>query len=116
MEPLPALAQLSAVQGLLAHDFDGDGHLDVLLAGNRHATEVNTPRSDASLGLLLRGDGRGGLEPVRYRASGFYAPYDARALALLLTPKGQAVLVANNDRLPQLFAIKQQLKPLAAAK
>jgi enediyne biosynthesis protein E4 len=83
----------------------------VLLAGNRHATEVNTPRSDASLGLLLKGDGKGGLRPAPYSHSGFYAPYEARALALLHTHKGKALIVANNDHLPQLFSVQQQLKP-----
>jgi hypothetical protein len=34
IEPLPAVAQTSVINGMIAEDFDADGNLDLLLAGN----------------------------------------------------------------------------------
>jgi enediyne biosynthesis protein E4 len=115
MEPLPMEAQFSVVQSIISHDFTGNGSKDILLAGNRYTTEINTARSDASLGLLLTGDGKGRLQPSAYRKSGFYAPYDARGMALLNTAKGWMVVVANNDQKPQFFSIEKNKDIFIAA-
>ncbi len=104
IRPLPAEAQLAPVFGMLADDFDGDGHLDALLAGNSYATEATTGRYDASVGLLLRGDGKGGFLPVAARRSGFWADGDAKGMARLLRGDGRPLLlVSNNDGPLQAF-------------
>src|SRR6266540_3699539 len=92
---LPNLAQISPIKGIVAHDVDGDGNLDLIVAGNLYDTEPNTPRADAGNGLWLRGDGRGHFTSVAPVASGFLAPRDVTGLALIKTPAGSAVLVAN---------------------
>ena len=68
--PLPREAQWSPVFGVVAGDFDGDGHLDVFLAQNSFQVESMTPRMDAGFGLLCRGDGKGGFESVPHFDSG----------------------------------------------
>jgi hypothetical protein len=103
--PLPPLAQISPIRQLLAHDVDGDGHLDLLAAGNLYHTEPNTPRADAGNGLWLRGDAQGAFTPVPPLVSAFLAPREVTALALLPTPTGTAVLVANNGDSLQVYAI-----------
>ena len=40
----------------LAIDLDGDGHLDLIVAGNTFESEANTPRADAGNGLFLKGE------------------------------------------------------------
>ena len=77
--PLPAAAQLAPSFGVTVADFDGDGHEDVALAQNFFQTEIESPRYDAGRGLLLLGDGRGGLRPVP--ASGIVAWGDQRGVA-----------------------------------
>ena len=52
-------AQISALNGMVADDFDGDGNLDVLINGNDWGTEVSVGRYDALNGLVLKGDGKG---------------------------------------------------------
>ena len=84
--PLPRAAQLSTVRAGLTADYTGDGHLDVLLAGNTYETEYRTPRSDASTGILLVGDGAGQFTPVMSRQSGFWATGNVRGLYLLPPP------------------------------
>jgi enediyne biosynthesis protein E4 len=105
---LPAMAQISPVKGIVTHDFDGNGNLDLLLAGNLYLSEPNTPRADAGNGLLMNGDGEGNLTPVSTLESGFLAPLDVKNLALIRTPNGHAVLVANNSELLQVFTVNRE--------
>ena len=103
--PLPNLAQISPIRGIIAHDVDGDGNLDLIVAGNLYDTEPNTTPADAGNGLWLKGDGRGHFTPVPPVASGFLAPRDVTALALIQTPAGKAVLVANSGDSLQAFMV-----------
>src|SRR5262249_52734765 len=62
--PLPPQAQFSPAFAVVLADFDGDGAEDVFLSQNFFATETQTSRADAGRGLLLKGDGTGGLSAV----------------------------------------------------
>lgn len=98
LRALPTLAQQAPINGLLARDFDGDGRLDLLTSGNFYGTEAITGRYDASIGLLLKGDGRGHFTPVPARESGFWVDGDARGLAEVVLPGGRRlILAAQND-------------------
>ena len=103
--PLPNLAQISPIRGILVDAVDGDGNLDLIVAGNLFDTEPNTAPADAGNGLWLKGDGRGHFTPVPPVESGFLAPRDVTGLALIRTPAGKAVLVASYGDSLQAFAI-----------
>jgi len=97
IKQLPIEAQLSPIFGMITGDYDQDGNLDVLTVGNFYASEVSTGRYDASIGLYLRGDGKGNFEPTRVTESGFFADGDAKGLAQIRIESGSTlVLVANN--------------------
>ena len=104
---LPNLAQVSPIKAIVAQDVDGDGRLDLLVAGNLYDSEPNTPRADAGNGLWLRGDGRGHFAPVPLGESGFLAPLNVSGLALVKTIAGKAVLVANTGDSLQAFSIRK---------
>ena len=104
---LPNLAQIAPIKGIVAHDVDGDGFLDLIVAGNLYAAEPNTARADAGNGLWLRGDGRGHFAPVPPAVSGFLAPLDVSGLALINTPAGKAIVVANTGDSLQVFHIRK---------
>jgi hypothetical protein len=106
--PLPNQAQISPIRGIIAHDVDGDGNLDLIVAGNLYDTEPNTPPADAGNGLWLKGDGRGHFTPVPPVESGFLAPRDVAGLALMQTPAGKAVLVTNTGDSLQAFTIRNR--------
>ncbi len=108
LAPLPNLAQLSPIRGIIVDDVDGDGHLDLLVAGNLYDTEPNTPRADAGNGLWLKGDGQGHFTPVPPAESGFLAPLNVTGLALIRTPAGKAVLVVNHGDSLQAFRLKRR--------
>ncbi len=106
--PLPNQAQIAPIRGIIAYDVDGDGNLDLIVAGNLYDTEPNTPPADAGNGLWLKGDGRGHFTPVPPVESGFLAPRDVAGLALMQTHAGKAVLVANTGDSLQAFTIRNR--------
>ncbi len=101
---LPTEAQLSAVTGILAQDFDNDGKKDLLIAGNMYHTEVETSRADANIGLFLKGDNRGNFSPINIEKSGFYAPGDVKDMQLLSSANGNTlILLSKNHGKVQVF-------------
>ncbi|MEQ8623422.1 MAG: VCBS repeat-containing protein [Vicingaceae bacterium] len=106
LKQLPTKAQFAPVNGIIAKDFDKNGTVDLLLAGNLFQAEVETGRADAGRGLLLLGDGNGGFKPVSLIESGFHAPMDVKDLALLGTgpTTPDMILVGNNDFGLQIFS------------
>lgn len=99
LKPLPVEAQFSMMNGILYKDFDGDGKEDILLSGNFFPYRVQQGRLDASIGTLLKGDGRGGFATVSRSVSGLYIPGDVRDM-LEIKGKTRSVIVIskNNDR------------------
>jgi hypothetical protein len=67
---LPAEAQWAPAFGVCVADFDGDGAEDVFLSQNFFAVNPDDWRQDAGRGLLLRGDGKGGLTALSAETSG----------------------------------------------
>ena len=61
---LPNIAQLSSINAIEVDDYNKDGNLDMVVAGNMYASEVETPRNDASYGVFLAGDGKGNFETL----------------------------------------------------
>lgn len=78
---LPAEAQRTPVSGLVVADFDGDGREDVFVAQNWFAVRPDDTRMDAGLGLMLRGDGRGGWRAVGGVESGIRVMGEQRGAA-----------------------------------
>ena len=82
-QPLPRIAQLSPFQGVVAGDFDGDGHADIFAAQNSYAPIPAAGRFDSGLGQLLCGDGKGGWTARGPTQSGLLVRGDAKALVVL---------------------------------
>lgn len=80
--PLPDEAQWAPVFGIQTGDFNADGHEDVILCQNFSHTREGLPIQNQGRGLILRGDGRGGLRAVSEKESGLVARGDLRGVAL----------------------------------
>jgi hypothetical protein len=104
-KPLPSMAQISPINGILVRDFEGSGVPDVYCAGNNYGPEPSTGRFDGGVSILLRGDGHGGLTPVPPWKSGLLAFGDVRAAVALETPgqKGIASIVVSQCDGPVLL-------------
>lgn len=98
IKELPVQVQFAPVNGMVTGDFDQDGNLDVLMAGNDYGTELLVGRHDAHYGLLLKGDGKGNFTPVLPEASGYSVRGDAKGLVRLKNAKGELLLVASQNR------------------
>ncbi len=102
--PLPRAAQASAIQAMVPADFNADGRLDLLVAGNMFGVEFRSPRADASLGYLLLGYGNGRFLPVPPRESGLFAGGDVRSMASIRLGTQPALLIGKNDDRLQLIS------------
>jgi enediyne biosynthesis protein E4 len=102
-EPLPRIAQIAPFQGLVAGDFDGDGHADIYAVQNSYSPIASVGRFDGGLGQLLRGDGRGQFAPVAPAQSGLVVPGDAKALSVVdLDEDGWPDFVVTRNNGPTL--------------
>ncbi|HSZ86316.1 MAG TPA: FG-GAP-like repeat-containing protein, partial [Puia sp.] len=114
MIPLPAQAQFSVINGMVAEDFDGDGNLDVVMNGNDYGTEVSTGRYDALNGLFLKGDGKGNFTPESILQSGIFIPGNGKALVKFKGANNKCFLAAGQNRGPlKIFELKKNVNCIA---
>ena len=105
---LPSEVQISAINDISIEDFDGDGFKDILVAGNLYQTEVETPRNDASIGMLLKGSGTASFTPVPFLKSGLYLNGDVKKIKAIKLGNSQKIsfLVAKNNDSLRLIEIR----------
>ncbi|HEY4300098.1 MAG TPA: FG-GAP-like repeat-containing protein [Candidatus Didemnitutus sp.] len=108
--PLPRLAQIAPIEGMVTGDFDGDGKTDLYAVQNSYAPIPQVGRFDGGLSQLLKGDGRGNFSAVPARESGLIVPGDAKAVVTLdLNGDGSpGFVVSRNDSTPLVFAARTE--------
>ena len=95
---LPDETQLTPSLDVVVLDEDRDDHLDLFLSQNFFAVAPETARSDAGLGLWLRGDGEAGFTPVAAAESGVRIYGEQRgAVAPDLDQDGRPDLVVGQN-------------------
>jgi hypothetical protein len=113
MHALPLQAQFSALQSILVDDYDSDGKLDALIAGNFYNPDFMTGRYDASIGLLLKGNGKGGFYPVPASQSGIHIKGDARSLQKMKIAKKNTLIAGVNNGKLQVYSHNSRLSAMA---
>ncbi|MEM6628823.1 MAG: VCBS repeat-containing protein [Bacteroidota bacterium] len=105
---LPDKAQLSSINAIEVFDYNQDSFPDVFLFGNLYTSEVETPRSDAGIGLVLRGNARTEFEPVSPMESGIFVRGAVNDLGLIRLGQAQrpAFLVARNNESLKLLQLR----------
>ncbi|MEO6357354.1 MAG: VCBS repeat-containing protein [Ferruginibacter sp.] len=98
MQPLPVMAQLAPLNGMVTGDFNNDGNLDVAICANDYGNEVGDGRYDAMNGLVLLGNGNGNFAAQTILQSGLFVPGDAKALIKLKGPNNNYLLAASQNR------------------
>lgn len=94
---LPIESQMFPINQVLIEDFDKDGILDAIVAGNLYASEVETPRADAGKGLLLKGIGEGQFKTITFEKSGLNIKGDTKDLETITINKKKYILAAKNS-------------------
>ena len=98
LRPLPVEAQFAPIYAAVAADYTGDGITDLVVGGNSSGVTPVRGRYDASYGLLLRGDGKGGFAPVDMEASHLVIEGEVRHMKPLRAANGdRLIVVARND-------------------
>lgn len=80
---LPVEAQFAPIHAIHVLDFDSDGNMDFILAGNQTFTRLRLGMMDANLGQLYRGDGKGNFQFIPQRESGFSILGDVKSILQL---------------------------------
>ncbi len=110
LSALPVQAQLAPIFGMLPFDVDADGLTDLMMVGNDYGMELLQGRADAFYGLVLRNTGGGKFQPLEIGESGFFVPYDGRALTRISLASGLPLVLASQNA-----AALKQFFPLAAS-
>ena len=110
MHRLPNQSQISSVNDIEVIDFNGDPYPDILMAGNLYNAEVETPRNDAGVGLVLLGSADGQYRPLPYSESGLMLKGEVKNIAPIMLAGGnrQGFLVAYNDAPLQLILLRKR--------
>ena len=108
--PFEIMAQVAPVNAIVCTDVNGDGNTDLILAGNEYQAQVNAGRYDASYGLLLMGNGKGGFTAMKPVQSGLVIDGDVKDLKIITTHKGRVLLAAINDTAMKAYGIKDKIK------
>lgn len=103
---LPNLAQISCINGIIVDDFNKDGNMDLVTAGNLYSSEVETTRNDASYGCYLEGDGKGGFTARPYAESGLLINGDTKDVSMIETKNGKVIMAANNSGYMNFIKVK----------
>jgi hypothetical protein len=107
IQPMTPLVQFSSIHSILSLDINKDGHQDLVMGGNDFYFQPQLGRLDANQGLVLLGDGKGNFMPLSNKATGLNLNGMVRDIQSILYQKQNAILVLQNDKLPQLFSFKQ---------
>jgi hypothetical protein len=99
LSPLPKEAQFSPIYAITTGDYNKDGNLDMIVAGNFFGNRIKFGEYDANKGLLLTGDGKGKFTAVSDTISGFHIKGEVRDIAYIRREPGINILVfaLNND-------------------
>lgn len=109
LNPLPSQVQFSSINTMEVFHYNDDRYPDILIGGNLYGSEVETPRNDASVGLIVQGDAQ---QPkvVSPSTSELIVPGEIKAISKIELGEGktEAFLFAlNNDSL-RLITFKKQ--------
>jgi hypothetical protein len=113
---LPVDVQVSVINSLIVDDFDGDGIKDILVAGNKFDTEVETTPADGSPGFFMKGLGGLKFKTLKPEQSGFFVPYNVKDMQPLHTINGRSILVSSNNDALRSFVVRKGVGKTVAVK
>ncbi len=103
---LPAWVQSTSCEAVQPYDFNGDGRMDLLLAGNSNQQHYEYGDMDASEGLLLFGQADRSFRVVHAGEYGLDLSGFVRDLAIVQVNGVNVLIVANNSGKTQCFQLK----------
>tara|TARA_R110002050_G_scaffold104052_6_gene213343 strand:- start:49472 stop:52855 length:3384 start_codon:yes stop_codon:yes gene_type:complete len=105
MVALPQEAQVAPIYAIHIEDFNKDGALDLLLAGNLFEVKPEIGRYDASYGVCLLGDGKGAFHTEKNNKTGLSLKGQIRDIKPIKLGRKNILLVAGNNEKTQALEI-----------
>lgn len=97
---LPTRAQLSPVFSILVTDLNLDNHVDLFLAGNFYGLKPEVGRYDASYGVTLLANPKGGFKYLENKQSGLFIKGEVRDIKMIEKKDKKTIVVSrNNDKI-----------------
>jgi hypothetical protein len=93
----PAPAQFAPVYAMTTVDYDRDGNMDIVLAGNQSSIRIRMGVIDANFGQLYRGDGKGNFSYVPQSESGLRLTGDTKSLQVVPLNGESYLMVGTNN-------------------
>ena len=106
IKKLPFMAQISSVNAIKMNDFNNDGFLDVLIAGNNYEISTQLGRLDASHGLILLNDKKGFFNPVPQQGFDIVGP--ARSIKKVIISGEEYYIISINNDQPIILKTQHQ--------
>jgi hypothetical protein len=107
IQELPSPVQLSCVCGIQCADVNGDGHTDLVMAGNNYEFKPQFSRLDASYGHVLLGNGKGDFNWQNFGQSGLFIKDEVKHLGRFADKNGDSFFIAAiNDNQPKVYAVQ----------
>ena len=99
MHKLPNWAQLSSINAIA--EIKDKNSTAFIVAGNLYGSEVETPRNDASIGLVLKSDAKGEIRVIPPSESGLAVKGEVKAIRKIKLASGKDgfLFAINNDSL-----------------
>jgi enediyne biosynthesis protein E4 len=103
MHKLPNWAQFSSINDMVEIKYN-DNTTAFIIAGNLYGSEVETPRNDASIGLVLLSDNKGEIKVVPPEESSLMIKGEVKVIRKIKLASGNDALLfaINNDSLKLL--------------
>ncbi|MFN3939101.1 MAG: FG-GAP repeat domain-containing protein, partial [Chitinophagales bacterium] len=102
---LPVEAQIMPVNCILAKDYNSDGNMDLLLAGNNLNVRPELARADVGYGIMLAGDGKGNFDALNYFESGVLIQGEVRDMQQITIGDKQYIVIAKNNAPVQVLEV-----------
>ena len=103
---LPPRSQFSPINDLVSFDYDRDGFQDLLVVGSMYDAEVETPRADAGIGLVLRNKKGAGFEAIPAQASGLCVRGNVKKVKQITLQGNPVFLFAKNNAPPEFWKLE----------
>ena len=94
---LPNPAQFAPVHAMTLLDYNKDGKMDIILAGNQSSIRIRMGVIDANFGQLYTGDGQGNFTYVDQPSSGLRLTGDTKSLQVISSKGDLYLLVGTNN-------------------
>lgn len=108
MLPLPAMAQISPVFGILVTDINEDHLKDIFLAGNFYGVKPEVGRYDASYGITFLADSQHHFNYIKPVQSGLFIKGEMRDVKQITTRQGNDIIISRNNDSLQIFRQNKQ--------